>query len=427
MEAIKCYVLNCTSNASEICNTCKKANCLEHSHVKTHPTHDIHPIFVEVSNNYKNPIIKSLTSTICKCTKIRNDVQKNCNLLIQKVLNETNNLVNTLNSIELKAISLIGQLSSCSQVQIYQNKNPNQQLLVELIKLGGNNYLEENLELCKPDLKGSMLREYFENFINSSPLQHSISFMAFCSKNSNLINFYHLKDNAFKTSKLNENLGDRAGWCYLPDGKIFHYGGRRNEDNIGTTVIINPSTKTAEFKAKGQKMRNVGQVAYYKGEIYVFGGFNIKPLATVQRYNLMKDTWTNLNPMPAASESCSSCYYGNSILLTGQNLISLYEYDRQIDNFKVLMDLPSDYKIVWNANGKFFCLCQNLIYESDVFNKDSWSFYFESSVQVEIGRLLAPTVKRGELIFILFENQKLYTFNLTTKKIAFVTTIPKFS
>ena len=427
MEAIKCYVPNCSLNATEICETCKKANCLQHSHAKTHPNHEIYPIFIEVSDSYKNPVIRSLNSTVCKCQKIRSDAQKNCKSLIQIILNETDSLVNTLNSIELQALALIVQLSSCSKVQTYQNKNPNEQLLVEFVKSGGTNCLDDKLEHCKPDLKGIILKDYIENFINCSPLQHSISFMAFSSRNSNVVNFYHLKDNAFKTLKLNENIGDRAGWCYLPDGRIFHYGGRRKDENIGTTLIINPGAKTAEFKSRGQKMRNVGQLAYYKGEIYVFGGFDVTPLALVQRYTLMKDTWTNLNPMPVASESCSSSCYGNSILLTGQNLISLYEYDRANDNFKVLIDLPSDYKIVWAANGKFFCLCQNLIYESDLYNKDSWSFYFESSVKVEIGRLLAPTAKRGELIFILFENQKLYTFNFATKKIAFITTIPKFT
>jgi hypothetical protein len=251
--------------------------------------------------------------------------------------------------------------------------------------------------------------------------------MAFFARNSSTLTLYHIKDNTIKTERFEEKMAERAGWCYLPDGKIFYYGGRKDQ-NVGVACLINPSTRTIEFLKRGPELRNLGQLTYYKGEVYVFGGFaKQKASSSVLKFSLMKNIWMNLNDMPVASESCCSCFYGNSIVVTGENMISLLDYDRQNDSYKILMDIEIGFKTVWSANGKCFLLVKNCIYESEIFNKFSWKSYFETTVIVNHTRLMAPTVKRGEEIFILFENRQLYSFQLQTRRIRLVTEIAKFS
>jgi hypothetical protein len=426
MNEVKCYVANCSRPAVEGCEICSTTNCSVHLHSKAYPAHPTVPISIILTEEIKESKRSILTSVISKCTSTRLELIKSCETLVKKIQNDTKSLLKTLNQLQEDAQSLLNLLNSYETLQVYKNSSPNESKLLKFLNNTEKPEMLEQLSLIHPEVLSLLLKDFLSSFINSSPTMHNMTFFAFFTRNSGTLNLYNIKENQFKTSKLFDTLGDQAGWCYLPDGNIFHYGGRKKSENIGTTCIINPSNKNVKYLSDGKRKCCVGQVTFYKGEVYVFGGFNKAPLKSAFKYSFLKDSWNDLNDLPMASQDCCSCFYGNSIIVTGESFSGLYEFCRIENSYKIMADFEPGFKAIWSANGRCFCLSQNQVFETGIFEKFVWKRY-ETCLDFEPKRLMAQTAKRADEIYILFENKKLFAFKLDSRKMVFVTDLPKFS
>lgn len=426
MESFNCSIGNCSLPSGEYCDTCSKVFCKNHSH-STVNSHITYPITKLLDSSEKSKISQLASWAIKKSSSLRKDVLTQTKTLIDQINQESAALISKLDYIISQAFSLASLSAELESVVLYRNQNKDQEVLVEYFT---NNYCIKSfieLEDFRVPIIEKILGDRVDFFVRPSSMQNSISKVAFFKKDSKTLVVYNVKTNKLEKKETKIMLGDRAGWCYLPEGSVFHCGGRVGKNNTGFACIINPNKLTVEPVKSSEEMRNVGQVTYHKGEVYVFGGFNKgSNLRKAFKYNLLKDNWIKLADLPSPSEDCSSCSYGKSIIVTGFNLQGILEYDRDSNSYSLLADLPIEHKIVWSAFGRCFCLAHNAIFETNLMELTTWTSYYQKSIQINQKRLLAPTFRRGNDIYILFENRHLYKFNLLSRSFSLLEVIPDF-
>jgi len=154
------------------------------------------------------------------------------------------------------------------------------------------------------------------------------------------------------------------------NGKVYLAGGRTG---YGATLAINqeydPITDTWSPKAPLLQHRIVAASAVYNNKLYVFGG-NSKsselqntPLASVEVYDPISDTWENKAPLPfPIYNGCAVLKEGNIYLLTSptteSNLLThLLKYSPDADNWDILSeneDIRTDGSLVQFNNLTFY-------------------------------------------------------------------------
>lgn len=426
METYGCHIGNCSEPGIEFCETCNQIICKSHSHL-TMQSHKSYLVTKDLTSTEKIQISHVTSWAIQKSSNFRKEVLKSSKILIDQINQEATSLIIKLDNIISQAYLLSSTASKLDSILLYKNPNKDQQILIKYIKEGQNFEPFLELENFRAPLIEKILEDKLQEFIRSTPTQSSLFKMVFFKKDSKTMNVYNLKNNKIEKKETQIVMGDRAGWCFLPDGSVFHYGGRLGKENTDFACIINPEKFTIQPVKRNKKMRNAGQVTYFKGEVYVFGGFDKDAsLGTAFKYNLLKDSWTDLANLPVPSEHCSSCYYGKSIMVTGFDLEGIYEYSCDSNIYKLRAQLPKEFNTIFSAFGRCYCICNNSILETNFMETTTWISYLERSVNVEQKRLLAPTIMRKSEIYLLYENLHLYKFNLKTRKISLLTIIPNF-
>ena len=426
MESFVCHIGNCSNPGLEYCETCDQVICRFHSHLlmESHKTFTINK---PLTSSEKSQISQIASWAIQKSSNLRKDVLKSSKILIDQINQEATSLISKLDNIISQAYLLNITASKLDSILLYKNPNKDQEILIKYIKEGQNFDLFLELENFRAPLIEKVLEDKLRDFIRSTPTQISLYKMVFFKHDSKTMNVYNIKTNKIEKKETEVVMGDRAGWCFLPDGSVFHCGGRIAKENTDFACIINPEKLAVKSVKKCTKMRNLGQVTYSKGEVYVFGGFNKGvSLGTAFKYNLLKNNWTDIANLPMPSEHCSSCCYGKSIMVTGRELDGIYDYSRKSNVYRLRAQLTKGYKTIFSAFGRCYCLCNNSVIETNFMETTTWISYIERSVVVEQKRLLAPTLRRGSCVYLLYENLHLYMFNLETRKVSLLKVIPSF-
>ena len=153
----------------------------------------------------------------------------------------------------------------------------------------------------------------------------------------------------------------------LPDGSIYLIGGHYKEKNITSneTYRYNWDSKGFINRADMYTSRKSFGICYNSGFIYVVGGFNYNEgyLEKCEKYEVLKDKWTNIDSLKGGSaSSCSICIFNRTQIFkfgglkapyTINDSIEIYDIDNNkwlnfnIDSKKLREESLNNFEFLW--------------------------------------------------------------------------------
>ena len=419
MESFKCNQTGCNREAEENC-TCGVILCESHTH-RSVKGHSFTPLRMELHSSLKTDIRKSILNCLEKCSSKQIELQRQSQKSIASILEETSIAVQRIKIVEMELLELLHSLGRIDILVLKGSRDYKSRTLADYIGAGGRFAMVSELEQLNSDVLYSLVNKEIIDGIEHSPLQVPSPYIVCFRKASKELQILNVTDMKIKTTNAKALMGSRAGWCLLPDGRIFHYGGWiADTKNSSICAIINPEQKSIELMKSNHDLRNIGQCSYYKGDVYMFGGHNEDTFAKSFKYSILKNEWQAITPMPSLSRDCNSTVLGSTIVIGGMKHESLLLYGPSTDTYRKSLELSEKkYKIVWTGNRKVFVLWCGKIFESKPFDLNTWKCV-ANNLGIEDARLMGLSVRWGNWVYLLLENRNLYKFNLFTKTIEIV-------
>ena len=416
MENVVCEVTGCNREAEEYCK-CEAILCGSHTH-KAVAGHSSSPLRMIIHSSLKADIRRKVVEALDKCRHKQIELQKQSQRAIASILQETSISVQRIKFIEMELLQILNSIGTIDVLVLKGSSNLKEKPLADYMLTGGRLSMVSELELVNSSVLYSLIDPEIMESIDYSPLQTPSPYIACFKKGSKDMQVLNVTNMKIKINSTKALMGTRAGWCLLPDGRIFHYGGWVGDTkNTGICAIINPAQQSVEIIKSHKELRNLGQCSYYKGDVYVFGGHDQVTMLESFKYNILTNEWKAIASMPSKSRDCNSTVLGNTIVIGGMKHDSLLLYWPNSDIYKKTLQLSQEkYKIVWSGDGKVFVLWNDKIIESKTFDLNEWQCV-ASNIGINDNRLMGHSVRWGNWVFLLFEDKNLYKFNLQTKAI----------
>ena len=178
---------------------------------------------------------------------------------------------------------------------------------------------------------------------------------------------YKIDLNTFHVSLIfnpsNISIGYGPQLCPISRTKIFFQGGIVNSAFLSATFIIDLSIGSFTTKANGP-VNAAGTSVIYGNFIYTFGGafkgiYEPSPLS--QKYDIRKDEWIPLTPLPIPSYNNTGIYIENKVAIVGQHLSNIYYYDPKINSYNTNIALNGQYKLITMHERVIYVILVNAI------------------------------------------------------------------
>ncbi|CAG9329502.1 unnamed protein product [Blepharisma stoltei] len=197
----------------------------------------------------------------------------------------------------------------------------------------------------------------------------------------------------------------------LPNGKLFCFG---NCSHSGYTVLIDKNGEV-EVLPSGTPCSCI----YLKSSVYLFGGYSNKGLFTLSsRFDLGRNRWIQLTPIPQPDYECHSLMFNRNILISGRYSRNLLLYSVDIDSFSAI---PYEFgerkrKILINLERSYLIECdEGGIYESEIGSYINWRQIGKAAIYC-IARQVYCSYNK-EFIHIGIEGSDYFKFDLNERKL----------
>ncbi|CAG9311984.1 unnamed protein product [Blepharisma stoltei] len=217
-----------------------------------------------------------------------------------------------------------------------------------------------------------------------------------------------------KTLQIPQPLDSDTCITQLPNGKLFCYGNNRHS---GITVLIDVNGGV-EVLPSGAPWE-WSSCIYFNNSVYCFGGNDENYLSQSSRFDLDRNRWIQLNPMPKHDYMCSCIIFNGNILISGYQTRNLLSYSTGIDSFTTI---PYEFeemkiKILINAERLYLIECDNgSIYESEIGSYSNWRWIGKSKMDCDPEQVYCSYNKGGICISTISESSReYYIFNLNQK------------
>ncbi|CAG9319509.1 unnamed protein product [Blepharisma stoltei] len=152
---------------------------------------------------------------------------------------------------------------------------------------------------------------------------------------------------------------------------------------------------------------------YFNKNVYCFGGYGEKNVAfpISMRFDLDKNLWFNIAPMPKADAICHSAIFNENILISGHVNKNILLYSVDLDSFSII---PYDFsecktKIIINADRLYLIEDRKgHIYESEVGNEYAWNKIANSII--EYTDQMYASYNKGEIYIIISSTMRAWMF-----------------
>ncbi|CAG9329808.1 unnamed protein product [Blepharisma stoltei] len=208
----------------------------------------------------------------------------------------------------------------------------------------------------------------------------------------------------------------------LPNSELFCFG---MYPLFGTTLIFDSNYKAYELPSGTPCFYS--SVIYFNTSVYCFGGSNDQGLLNLScRFDLNRNRWIKLAPMPKPDWYCNSITFNRNILISGVWNKNIWLYSVDIDSFSVI---PYEFawlkrKILINAEERLYLIeCEGeAIYESRVGDEYVWEIIGNSIISLCPSYVFWAYNERGIYIgCIEYKSRKktrhYYKFNLDRKEL----------
>ena len=360
---MECIILNCPKKPEYICN-CKDSGivlCKPHSidHCLENGHHKLKKINKDL-NEYDSAVLAEI---LLANHNILQDLKKKlsniASKLISAIYKENNKIMKTILLKEKNISSALSKIATEKEISFESYDN--------LIKDEGLEFKLDEAFFKISEIEWSVKKFFSANFLESVQKQHNssnifTSTLGFFKKNSK--DFVKFDVKTFKTEvipmNLDCNMGSLAGWCQLPNKKIFHYGGQKSALKIPLTkcCIIYPEINYIEMKADGPvPLYKIGLCCYHNDYVYLFGGSTILSALSseVYRYDLINDNWQKLQSLPFRSDHNSCITKNYNIWVTGSKL-GLLEYDITNNCYNEKFCKSDSYKLIFRDEKTVYLL-----------------------------------------------------------------------
>lgn len=416
-----CSYQGCLISSNFLCS-CKEPSiflCTKHSitHCQEQGNHNLLSVYISLNFEEKQKFVYKTEQRRKVLNNVKSALSQSTNDLIscisakykesiQNIMNEQNKLILTLqkvistNEVNRKDYSLYQETYD---YDVYMDNTMfENQTIKELI----NNY-------------------YSIDFLNAVKLiqipsaQNLTKSMVFFLKSSKtLVNLNIQNSNLTKAEvRLDNALGSNAGWCRLPDNRVFHYGGQKSSFSRpqSYTYIIDIGENDIRRKADGLvKKYNIGPCAYHDNSVYVFGGSSIfSVVSNSERFNVETNLWTCIEPLPNSSNHNSTVVINDQIYLTGENIGAL-KYNILENSYSEELLGFDGCKVIYSEGNNIFISYANRLTEK---NDGRWSHFPQATVVPQDTYLVSYPVKHENFIYFLLSNDYLYKFDIGKKEL----------
>jgi hypothetical protein len=205
--------------------------------------------------------------------------------------------------------------------------------------------------------------------------------------------------------------------CVLPNGDIFIVGGGHLLGQYSDEVFV--------FKIQDDecvKLPNLSEprgliACTYLNGIYTFGGFHESKLKIAEKFDIAERKWVRLSDMiqPRHSSSCVVIYDKIYIFLGGTTS-SCEEYDITSNTYKLIhLEAPDSGSVAFTHEDYIYLVCK------DSYTKYDRKFGVVKSKQhkeIDLWHMINNAIKYQDgVVFYDNWNQKVYSFNIASKKI----------
>ncbi|CAG9333987.1 unnamed protein product [Blepharisma stoltei] len=229
-----------------------------------------------------------------------------------------------------------------------------------------------------------------------------------------------------------------SGSCMLelPDSELFLYGS--SHPVTGNCCIINMKNYQIKKILPPGTPSFYGGVAYYKNSVYVFGGRFPRKLThysyesnCARRFDLIKNLWFQLPPMPEGNSLSSCITFKDSILFSGKGNTEIIKYDLIIESYSKISIIQS----ASNGSKLFLTDSQRIwviesigrIIESEIENEYVWKIIGSSKYSAYQNYFVA-FISQVFYISLLTSSEsfKYYKFDINQKTKEFIEDIGIF-
>ena len=216
------------------------------------------------------------------------------------------------------------------------------------------------------------------------------------------------------------------GFCRLPDGDLFIYGGYRKdifnniEDFSSSAYRISCTTNEISLITYHNRPRaHISDLVCHEDNIYIFGGFDYSgTLYSVERYNLTTNHWEQMSDFPADTYWTACANLDSVALVLPYNHEVFFAYEFITDSYLEMSNLmcaPNRHKIVFTALAKVYILTDDRLYEGSY---DCCELkVIDVGTRVPNQHLIAPVNRVKLEVYFMLCDEYLYRFDLKEKKV----------
>jgi len=212
-------------------------------------------------------------------------------------------------------------------------------------------------------------------------------------------------------------LKDTGTWCDLPNRRLFYCGGVQGPNFSNEAYTIDPKDMSYQVHPTMHKSRALSSVIYYRGKVYVFGGYSGINLSSCECFDLHSKDWKMISDMPIARSAFSVTEFKGFFYMTGDST-SIDKYDPKNDCYQTFVNVlpaPCSYSTIAVYENSLFIQQTNSCIEVDIEKlkiKDTyptpqgrwWSFF-------------PAKVIDGQIVFSRYDDAGIWTFNVKSKNI----------
>ena len=391
--------------------------CITHSnsHCQGAGMHKLIKLNVSLTNPERISMIRILVQQLSIIQEMKNKISEVTNQIVNNIYVQHYICIQEITIFEKKINSMI------SDIQLYNEVSQERyDLNIKIVQM---EYTLDPQFYAYPGIHLPVTDFYAQNFLNSMKLRHVsesslASIMTFFEQHSKSLVTLSIESLELLKTPLNlrEKMGNSAGWCQLPQQKIFHYGGQLSKlrKPLNICCIIDPFKKTVEEKANGPALLyKIGQCTYFNNIVYIFGGSTLfsASCSEAYKYDLISDTWGEIAYLPNPSEHNCSVEIGGEIMITGCHL-GIVKYQLAENTYATLVEKADGFKVMLTEGERFYLAFGSKLYLGE---NNKWELVGGDTSLPGDQYLCSYTVRHMSSIYFLLSNNCLYRFNLQSK------------
>lgn len=205
--------------------------------------------------------------------------------------------------------------------------------------------------------------------------------------------------------------------CVLPNGDVFIAGGGYSLGRYSDEAFVfKISTEECVKLPSLSQPRGFLACTYLNG-IYTFGGFQESKLKIAEKFDIAEHKWVPLSDMIQPRHSSSCCViYDKIYILLGGTTSSCEEYDITSNTYKLIpLDTPNSGSVAFTHKDSIYLVCKDSYTKYDrkfgVVGRKEYS-------EIDLWHMINNVIKyQDRVTFYDNWNQKVYSFNIASKKI----------